>query len=168
MLTRQQTAFGLESTSEERRSALMGAATNGLDVGAIARRTVEYILEDLSFEWLDRPLSMNVSARLDPREAELVRSVEWLSFAETTYVDALQQANALVRFFLCSDLPHAAKELLFALPREVVTYANQPDDEQQEWLAYESYFACIEAHEQVVQAWDQRPRSLSLAMLFAL
>lgn len=33
----------------------------------------------------------------------LIRSLEWLTASEETYPDALVQANALIRFFLCAS-----------------------------------------------------------------
>ncbi len=43
-------------------------------------------------------------AGLTRRETELIRSLEWLVFDHSTYPEALDQANALVRYFLCEHI----------------------------------------------------------------
>lgn len=43
-------------------------------------------------------------ARLDARQLELIRSLEWLTFDPSTYSAALSQANALARHFLGQSL----------------------------------------------------------------
>lgn len=37
---------------------------------------------------------------LSDDEQMLIRSIEWTTFLEETYVDALEQANAIFRYFL--------------------------------------------------------------------
>lgn len=44
--------------------------------------------------------SLDVYARIEPSQRELIRSLEWLTFDPATYSQALEQSNALVRYFL--------------------------------------------------------------------
>lgn len=37
---------------------------------------------------------------LDPNEERLVRAIDWLTFYEATYTDAIVQTNAVMRVFL--------------------------------------------------------------------
>lgn len=132
-------------------------------------------------------------ARLDPRQLELIRSLEWLTFDHSTYPDALSQANALTRYFLCpsspclphslpspapltpapslpaSDKPHAARELLFHLPDDllrVVAAAAAPEagggeeaaSQVREYVDYASLFGCLEKHAKWSGVWAMKPR----------
>lgn len=44
--------------------------------------------------------TLDVYARLDERQVELIRSLEWLTIDPSTHAHALTQANALIRYFL--------------------------------------------------------------------
>jgi nuclear pore complex protein Nup107 len=102
----------------ERRNALLHTRANGLDLASTARRVVELTLNDIYTELPDFDAATAAFGLLPgqgndqgtQREQELVRSVEWLTFDPETYPDALRQANALMRYFMCTytvfvDLP---------------------------------------------------------------
>ena len=102
------TAFGPDSDRHARRAALLKASEHGLDLSRIACRTVELVLS--SIREGHSQLNANVGSEFDAykgvdgRQLELIRSLEWLTFDKATYREALSQANALARFFLCQSL----------------------------------------------------------------
>lgn len=107
----------------ERQRALLLSQENGLDLASVARRVVELTLADLLLDLPDFDANNASFGLVEPRgstdkEIELIRSVEWLTFDQTTYADALVQANALMRFFLCkcgdSGLPTATRRCMGA------------------------------------------------------
>ena len=103
---------------QERRQALLHAADNGLHLASVARRVVELTLADVYTELPDFDAANAAFGLLSPsgaketgdeREQELIRSVEWLTFDAETYPDALRQANALMRYFLCESAKRACQ-----------------------------------------------------------
>ena len=114
-------AFGPDCDRQTRRTALIKTHEHGLDLARIACRTVELVLFDIrevrlpfspsktrvdayfqDLPALGRNVQFDAYARLDSRQLELIRSLEWLTFDPSTYSEALSQANALTRFFLCA------------------------------------------------------------------
>ncbi|SCZ87891.1 BZ3500_MvSof-1268-A1-R1_Chr2-3g05359 [Microbotryum saponariae] len=169
--------FGPDSDRQSRKLALLKASEHGLDLAAIACRTVELVLQDVRDDILpelneDRRLgsseAFDAYARIDARQLELIRSLEWLTFDRRTYSEALTQANALTRYFLSTDLPHAARELIFQLPADllpveaaqVVEKEGEDHDAQiREFLDYTSLFACLEKHTRWAEVWSRKPRT---------
>lgn len=101
---------------QERRNALLQSKANGIDMANTARRVVELSLNDVYAELPDFDAATAAFGLLPgqgsdqgtQREQELVRSVEWLTFDPETYPDALRQANALMRYFMCKFLYFSA------------------------------------------------------------
>ncbi|KAM0749487.1 nuclear pore protein 84/107 [Meredithblackwellia eburnea MCA 4105] len=154
--------FGPDSDKESRRAALLKATEHGLDVAKIACRTVEYILADIREDLpiLEFNSPFDAYARLDPRQLELIRSLEWLTFDPSTYAEALTQANALARYFLATDKPHAARELLFQLPSDLLlTWKEAEQSQVDEYANYREYFACLDRHSRWAEIWARKPRS---------
>lgn len=143
------TAFGPDSDLTSRHVALRKSREHGLSLAAIARRTVELVL---SSALADLPPTVGPARaieafrRVDRGQMELVRSLEWLTAEKETYEDAVKEANALARWFLCAhlsplfclrsahthsrpptttrtatDAPHAARELLRRLPTDLLS-----------------------------------------------
>lgn len=118
-------AFGPDTDRNTRQIALQRAHEHGLDLAKIACRTVELVLAEISEvsnvrakilvvrllkSCPQNPLPeqndslLDSDARLNPRQLELIRSLEWLTFDPSTYTDALMQANALARYFLSESV----------------------------------------------------------------
>ena len=97
-------AFGPDSDIHARQAALRKSRDHGLSLPLIARRTVELILSSalasLPPSYILPASGLNALGRLDPRHLELIRSLEWLTAEHETYADAIQEANALTRWFL--------------------------------------------------------------------
>ncbi|KAK4051974.1 Nucleoporin nup84 [Microbotryomycetes sp. JL221] len=157
--------FGPDSDKESRKIALLKTHEHGLDLAKIACRTVELVLSDLSEDLPDLNAfgPFDAHAKVDDRQLELIRSLEWLTFDPATYTEALQQANALARHFLSTDNPHAARELLFQLPPDLLAASaasSQTDDSSQirEFLDYNALFQCLDKHIKWSEIWSRQPR----------
>ncbi|GAA5880076.1 hypothetical protein JCM3774_003301 [Rhodotorula dairenensis] len=159
--------FGPDSDIHARQAALRKSREHGLSLPLIARRTVELILSSalasLPPSYILPASGLNAFGRLDPRHLELIRSLEWLTAEQETYGDAIQEANALTRWFLASDAPQAARELLRRLPADLLPTlaANAPDHAVQldirEHLDYVALFGCLDLHGQWMELWTRRP-----------
>ena len=110
----------MSSTADRqtRAAALFRTKEHGLDYVKVAIRTVELIIAEaidvcsfcsdlMAFlicaqpsPSLDRSQLFDASADILDRQVQLVRSVEWLTFDRSTYLDAQLQANAIIRMFL--------------------------------------------------------------------
>ncbi|KAI5475321.1 nuclear pore complex protein Nup107 [Pseudohyphozyma bogoriensis] len=156
--------FGPDSDRASRQAALLKAREHGLELAKIACRTVELILADIREELpVEEPSAFDAYARVDGRQLELIRSLEWLTFDHSTYPEALTQANALTRFFLSTDKPHAARDLLFKLPSDLLPSSAASEREEQttqirEYLDYSAFFACLEKHTRFAEIWARKPR----------
>jgi nuclear pore complex protein Nup107 len=110
-------AFGPDSDVSSRHLALRKCLDHNLSLPAIARRTVTLILSSALSSPPPLPASaraqaIDAYARVDGRQLELIRSLEWLTAEKETYLDALSEANALTRYFLGEST-----ESPFCLPR---------------------------------------------------
>ncbi|BGP56625.1 hypothetical protein JCM8202_000189 [Rhodotorula sphaerocarpa] len=161
--------FDPESDIHARQAALRKSREHGLSLSLIARRTVELILSStlatLPPSFILPASGLNAFGRLDGRQLDLIRSLEWLTAEQETYQDAIQEANALTRWFLVSDAPHAARELARRLPENLLhtLAASNPDAAVQldirEHLDYVALFACFDLHGEWMQLWARRPRT---------
>ena len=173
----------------ERRNALLHTRANGLDLASTARRVVELTLNDTYTELPDFDAATAAFGLLPgqgndqgtQREQELVRSIEWLTFDPETYPDALRQANALMRYFMCTctvfvnlassrlisytgaGSPILARRITFHIPPDLLPAAAQSEsntsleDQVNEYLDYVSFFACLSLHVQFTEVWSRRP-----------
>lgn len=96
-----QTAISAESSRSERQQALSRTREHDLDFASVAIRTTQIIIEtSLSPPELNRDLLFSPELPESAAIESLVRSLEWLSFDRATYVEALLQSNALIRWFM--------------------------------------------------------------------
>ncbi|KAJ3073528.1 hypothetical protein HK102_005982, partial [Quaeritorhiza haematococci] len=119
----------LTGVTEDRRTRLEYVQLGhyyGLDMHSVAKRTVDIILRE---GVMSESLPMNASSvfinlRADdivlPSDAFQIRALEWLTFEATQYEDALVQANRLLRRFLIFTRINSAKELIAALPEDLI------------------------------------------------
>lgn len=90
-------------------------------------------------------------AQLSDMEWYLIRSIEWTTFIEDTYREALEQANAILRYFLGCGRVQAAKTLLSLLP---VTLRSMQDTDREhggEFLHYLQFFAVWDLFERITE-----------------
>ncbi|GAA5998533.1 Nup84p [Rhodotorula paludigena] len=163
--------FGPESDVNARHLALRKSREHGLSLPLIARRTVELVLSSALESLPPAALAgsaqraIDAYARVDAQQLELIRSLEWLKAEKETYEDAVKEANALARWFLSTDAPHAARELLRRLPSDLLTSlastSGEPSPAVQldirEHLDYVALFACLDKQAQWAEAWARRP-----------
>ncbi|KAE8229767.1 hypothetical protein CF326_g5257 [Tilletia indica] len=146
-------SMGLNTNAEARSRALFRASEYQLSLGAVARRTVYLIFAEL----LPRVLSRLDLARSDlgtlrwdgdgegsalagggslvsQDEEHLLHALEWLTFAEETYGNAVLRCNQLIRYFLASGRLAAARQAVSRLPSVVlvqlsslVVYSDEED-----------------------------------------
>lgn len=99
-----------QSDRAQRYAALQAAASNGLHIPDIVRRVTELTVDGVSANLPDFAAAtasfgleaILASTQASDKEVDLIRSVEWLTFDETTHREALAHANALIRYFLCA------------------------------------------------------------------
>ncbi|GAA5960795.1 hypothetical protein JCM3765_000820 [Sporobolomyces pararoseus] len=165
--------FGPDSDVSSRHLALRKSLDHGLSLPAIARRTVTLVLSSALSAPPPLPTSaraqaVDAYARIDARQLELIRSLEWLTAEKETYLDALSEANALTRYFLATDAPHAALALLRSLPSDLLsTCAFSPSSSSpalqlqiREHLDYITLFTCLDHHLRFSEVWARPPHPL--------
>ncbi|GAA5834612.1 hypothetical protein JCM3766R1_003616 [Sporobolomyces carnicolor] len=169
--------FGPDSDLASRHLALRKCLDHNLSLPAIARRTVTLILSSALSSPPPLPASaraqaVDAYARVDGRQLELIRSLEWLTAEKETYLDALSEANALARYFLSTDAPHAALALLRSLPSDLLSIcASSPAASSsaalqlqiREHLDYIALFTCLDHHLRFSEVWARPPRSFESA-----
>lgn len=182
--------------------ALLKTREHGLDLAKIACRTVELVLSDILLvrayctsialtavqesPETEPNASLETRITLSEKDTGLIRSLEWLTFDESTHEEALRQANALCRYFMGTlhasspalisaglAKPHAARALLLLLPRQLVSNltasqaaadTNTTSDhalrrEMTEYLDFTAFFACLETHTHWTEVWSRKPKS---------
>ncbi|BGP49686.1 Nucleoporin nup84 [Rhodotorula kratochvilovae] len=160
--------FGPDSDITARHLALRKSREHGLSLPLIARRTVELVLSS-SLASLPStsaaPRAIEAFARVDARQMELIRAIEWLTAEKETYEDAVAEANALARWFLSTDAPHAARELLRRLPADLLSALAAADSGEstavqldiREHLDYVALFNCLGMQGRWAEVWARRP-----------
>ncbi|MBW0519553.1 hypothetical protein O181_059268 [Austropuccinia psidii MF-1] len=169
-------SIGPLADRQTRRTALLRALEHGLDLSRVACTAVKLTLQEITHVALeansDHGLS-RFSHQLTDKQKELIRSLEWLTIDSSTYLDALIQANSLVRYFLTAGHPNAAREVIRSMPTDLLsviakeknliedsqvgdTFANVPN-EILEFTQYRDFFHCLELHVQVNEVLSQRP-----------
>ncbi|GAA5902150.1 hypothetical protein JCM8208_002489 [Rhodotorula glutinis] len=162
--------FGPDSDVNSRHVALRKSREHGLSLPAIARRTVELVLSSSLASSAPSGVAphartVEAFARVDAAQMELIRSLEWLTAEKETYEDAVKEGNALARWFLSTDAPHAARELLRRLPDDLLSaLAAAPVGDSsavqldiREHLDYVALFNCLELQARWAEAWARRP-----------
>ncbi|GAA5895279.1 Nup84p [Sporobolomyces salmoneus] len=165
--------FGPDSDVSARHLALRKCLEHNLSLPAIAKRTVTLILSSAlssppPLATSAREQAVDAYARVDGRQLELIRSLEWLTAEKETYIDALSEANALARYFLATDAPHAALALLRSLPSDLLSVcASSPASSSpalqlqiREHLDYITLFTCLDHHLRFSEVWARPPHPL--------
>lgn len=93
----------------DRRTALSQAQEHGLDVDRVAEQaatlTINGCLDAMPSPLDDDDLPpLGPPMELDEMQVRLIRSIEWTTFSETTYQLAMEQFNAISRYFLGKSL----------------------------------------------------------------
>ncbi|BGP25923.1 hypothetical protein JCM10295v2_004866 [Rhodotorula toruloides] len=170
--------FGLDSDIHARHLALRKSREHGLSLPLIARRTVELTLSStlatLPPSFALPATGLDAHARVDAQQLELIRSLEWLTAEKETYEDAIEEANALARWFLSTDAPSAARQLLRSLPDDLLpslasasTTTSSSNDagepplavqlDIREHLDYRALYDCLDKHARWSEVWARRP-----------
>ncbi|KAH8111554.1 107-domain-containing protein [Phellopilus nigrolimitatus] len=153
------TSLDLSADLEERREALLRAEKHSLDMVRVAQATAEKTIER-AFEALPRikvalPPVVTREAPLSDMEWFLIRSIEWTTFMEQTYTDALEQANVIFRYFLGCGKVQAAKVLLTLLPAQLKLMPIADGFARThgaEYVHYLQFFAVWDLFDRIVEA----------------
>lgn len=108
---------------EEQELCLQLARAAGLNVAAITRTLVEQVRISGEEPIELRATSVVPSLETTAEDQEKVASLEWLLFDNSTRGEALKQANALMRGFVCLGKIGAARETFHKLPVDSVRVA---------------------------------------------
>ncbi|EJC99448.1 uncharacterized protein FOMMEDRAFT_148674 [Fomitiporia mediterranea MF3/22] len=152
------TSLDLSVDVNDRRQTLRRAERHGLDIIRVAQVTAEKTL-DKAFEELPRmkkALSpvLALESELSDMELFLIRSIEWTTFQEQTYRDALEQANAIFRYFLGCGKVQAARILLRMLPSQLQSLpVNDMRSRMHstEYLHYFQFFAIWDLFDRIAE-----------------
>ncbi|KAG0142764.1 hypothetical protein CROQUDRAFT_662084 [Cronartium quercuum f. sp. fusiforme G11] len=172
-------SLGPLADRQTRRTALLRAMEHGLDLSRVACTAVTMTLKDIQQAKLssNRDHGLHWFTReLTEKQTELIRSLEWLTIDQTTYFDALVQANSLIRYFLSSGHPNAARQVLGSLPPDLLGCVANEDVSQEnkdgedlpersssasteilEFTQYQDFFNCLELHVEVNEVLSHRP-----------
>ncbi|KAK0561797.1 Nucleoporin nup84 [Tilletia horrida] len=131
-------SMGRDTPADARSRALSRAGEFGLSLGAVARRTVSLVFADLlprllppldvaqselgSLRWQGDGGAGALSGQgpITPEEANLLHALEWLTFDEDTFGNAVLRCNQLARYFLASGRLAAARQALSRLPSDLL------------------------------------------------
>ncbi|PLW05765.1 hypothetical protein PCANC_25632 [Puccinia coronata f. sp. avenae] len=169
-------SLGPSADLPTRRVALLRALEHGLDLSRVACTAVKLTLQEITRTSLEsnREHGLNkFSHQLTDKQRELIRSLEWLIIDPVTYLEALIQADSLIRYFLTAGHPHAAREVVLSVPADVLSVIAQSQDPLAEaetggaientrnaileFTQYRDFFDCLALHEQVDEILSQRP-----------
>uniref|UniRef100_V5HGL5 Nuclear pore complex protein n=1 Tax=Ixodes ricinus TaxID=34613 RepID=V5HGL5_IXORI len=110
-----------EDDPEQRELCLTLAREAGLNVPLITRTLVEQVrLADDDFAAPEEASARLRSPDVTPEDLRKVASLDWLLFDPSTRGEALKQANALMRGFVCLGKVAAAREAFRRLPSDSV------------------------------------------------
>ncbi|PWN53061.1 nuclear pore protein 84/107 [Violaceomyces palustris] len=155
-------SMDVNTSVEAKRESLLQAEENDLDLTAVARTVVDMVFDDLFTSIpTDLPLSLTqFDTRLQPNEEILIKSVDWLTFCEPTYADAIVQSNALMRLFLATGRLHAARALLLRLPYELVSVVPTlqiAEDQAIEHAHWRTFFDAFALHVRYKEFISSKP-----------
>ena len=142
---------------EERRRALLQSQPHNLDPAIVARCTVDMVFGALLPELAESGPTSDWDASLTDTERRLIYAVDWLTFFEATYADAVVQTNRLMRVFMVAGRLHAAHSLLRRLPPELFAQLDQievPADQVLEVDHWRSYFDVLDKNVAVRGLWS--------------
>ncbi|TDL18237.1 hypothetical protein BD410DRAFT_775281 [Rickenella mellea] len=149
------TSLELTADLDERRTALRRAEEHGLDMVSVARvtaeRTVEKAFENLPRMKVALPSVLARETPLSDMEWLLIRSIEWTTFMDATYPQALEQANAIFRYFLAMGKVQAAKVLLLMLPAELKAIQDSREHST-EYYHYLQFFEIWDVLERIAES----------------
>lgn len=146
-----------DASLEERRRALLQAQPHGLDPAVVARETVAMVMAELEPALHPSDEIRAWNAGLSPDERRLILAIDWLTFFEATYADAICQTNALMRAFMATGRLHAAHSLLARLPSELLQGLGDmelAEDQLLELDHWRSYFDVLDKGVAVRGLWS--------------
>jgi len=102
------------------------------------------------------PLPSIIARQAPPTEAELIllRSIEWTTFSDETFITALEQANVILRYFLAAGRIQLAQSLLELFPNELTSFP-EPEEKATEYLHYRQFFVIWDTLASVVECQSQ-------------
>ncbi|PKI84884.1 Nup84p [Malassezia vespertilionis] len=141
---------------EDRRNAILQAQPYGLDPAIVARCAVDMIFAEMLPQIAQQGMTSEWDAALGADERRLVLSIDWLTFFDATFPDAVLQTNRLLRIFMVTGRLHAAHRLLQRLPHELLNMIADlglPMDQLVELDHWRSYFDVLDKNVVVRGLW---------------
>ncbi|KAL1742723.1 nuclear pore protein 84/107 [Schizophyllum fasciatum] len=141
----------LSSDRQERRAALHRAQEHGLDIARVAIATAEQTI-GRALELLPSlrgPLPSLSAPQAPPSTEELLllRSIEWTTFMDVTFPNALEHATLILRRFLAGGRIALARSLMNELPVELANIST-PEERATEYMHYMRFLKLWELLEQ--------------------
>ncbi|KAK9766655.1 Nucleoporin nup84 [Basidiobolus ranarum] len=164
---------GVQEDTQNRYELVKLANRYNLDVTRISSRTVEKVFQeavrdDLPRFDLDTCELKKISDPIESQDMVQISALEWLTFENYHYEEALLQSNALVRKFLICGKINGANEVFRRLPQDFLLsewmellendIENNPVvSNVQEHLHYRSFCECIKLFDLWSETYYERP-----------
>jgi nuclear pore complex protein Nup107 len=154
---------------ETKRTALLRAESNDLDVAAVAISTVSMIFAEVFPSMKPNSASSRtplteLSTSITFLEERLIRAIDWLCIHESTLGEAIVHVNMLMRLFLNNGRLNAARVLLFDLPNDVIqkvlsieVQGEDVEAQAMEFVHFRTFFDILGNHLRFVELWSKRP-----------
>ncbi|ORX93251.1 nuclear pore protein 84/107 [Basidiobolus meristosporus CBS 931.73] len=164
---------GIEDDAQDRYELIKLAYRYNLDVTKISSRTVEKVFQeavrdDLPDFDLDTFDLKKISDPVEAQDKAQISALDWLTFENYHYEEALKQSNTLVRRFLICGKINGANEVFRRLPQDFLLtewmelLENEVENNPivsnvQEHLHYRSFCECIKLYDLWSETFYERP-----------
>ncbi|KAF9922764.1 Nucleoporin nup84 [Linnemannia zychae] len=161
----------INGSKQERLGYLANIRKYGLDLHAILTATVDSLLERNKSPHengsVKDNLRQNISTPISEYETAQIRSLEWLTFESTQYLECLQRSNRLIRHYLVEGRLSAANALHKSLPSDIARsgpMGSLPISLRQEYTYYGDLFAARKILEQWRTELESKPSKSALRL----
>lgn len=157
----------LETVAESSRKHCMDEGqSHGLDIGEIAKVTVERILNELE----DTESSQLLKGQLSEMDKKKISSLELLTYNHEQRGELLWQANTLMRYFMAQDKVEAVRKAFTLVPSDSIQVLvqfhggknNLPVKTEcavREYLCHQTYLAAVDGYNDWIEFfYNKKPK----------